>query len=56
MEFSAVCHSILLRCKHFPKLPVLKHSLCSSLNIIDPSFIYKTTDKIVTLYILTFKS
>jgi hypothetical protein len=50
------CHLIPLRSKYSSQNPVLKHlSLCSSLSVRDQvSHPYKTTGRIMVLYILTF--
>jgi hypothetical protein len=57
MQFSPPSrHSIPLLSKYSPQHLVLKHlSLCSSLTVIDQvSHPYRTTGKIIVLYILTF--
>jgi hypothetical protein len=56
MQFSPTYHFIPLRSKYSPQHPVLTLSLCSSLNIRDQvSHPYRTTGKIIVLYILIFK-
>jgi hypothetical protein len=50
------CHFNSLRSKYSPQHPVLQHlSLCSSLNVRDQVLHpYRTTGKIIVLYILIF--
>jgi hypothetical protein len=57
MQFSPTsCHFISVWFKNFPQHPALNTlSLCSSLNVRDQiSHPYRTTSKIIVLYILIF--
>jgi hypothetical protein len=59
MKFSPhTCYLVPLRLKYSPEHPILKHPQpSSSLKVSDQvSHPYKTTGKIVVLYILIFKS
>jgi hypothetical protein len=48
------CFSISLRSKYSPQHPILKHPLCSSLNVTDEvSDPYKTRGNIIILHILS---